>query len=232
MIEDDAGLRRTVSLLLEGEDYEVATAAEGGAGLEKAADWNPDVILADIRMPGMDGLEFVDAYAKSGGGASVIIMTAYGNPDTAIEAIRRGAYDYIDKPFAPDALLLRVRIAEESRKKDREIRRLRKEVRVERRHGEIISGSPGMTEAIELSERVAPHPTTVLVTGESGTGKELIARLIHDASGRPGEFVPVNCGAIPENLLESELFGHVKGSFTGATGDRLGLFEEANRGTL
>jgi two-component system response regulator AtoC len=232
VIEDDAGLRRTVSLLLEGEDYEVATAGDGSVGLEKAAAWNPEVILADVRMPGMDGLEFVEKYAETGGAASVIIMTAYGNPDTAIEAIRRGAYDYIDKPFAPDALLLRVRIAEESRKKDREIRRLRKEVRVERRHGEIISGSPGMTEAIQLAERVAPHPTTVLVTGESGTGKELIARLIHDASGRPGEFVPVNCGAIPENLLESELFGHVKGSFTGATGDRLGLFEEANRGTL
>ncbi len=232
VIEDDAGLRRTVSLLLEGEDYEVATAGDGESGLKKAEEWNPELILADVRMPGMDGLEFVDAYVDSGGTASIIIMTAYGNPDTAIEAIRRGAYDYIDKPFAPDALLLRVRIAEESRSKDREIRRLRKEVRVERRHGEIIAGSPGMTEAIEVAERVAPHPTTVLITGESGTGKELIARLIHDVSERPGEFVPVNCGAIPENLLESELFGHVKGSFTGATGDRIGLFEEADKGTL
>ncbi|MFQ5530863.1 MAG: sigma-54 dependent transcriptional regulator, partial [Gemmatimonadota bacterium] len=164
--------------------------------------------------------------------AHVVIMTAYGNPETAIEAVRKGAYDYIDKPFAPDALLLRVRIAEENRKKGREIKRLRKEVRVEKRHGEIIASSAGMREAIALAERVAPHPTTVLITGESGTGKELIAQLIHDASGRPGAFVPVNCGAIPENLLESELFGHVKGSFTGATGDRLGLFEEADRGTL
>ena len=232
VIEDDAGLRRTVSLLLEGEGYEVATAGDGNSGLGKAAEWNPELILADVRMPGMDGLEFVSRYTEDGGSASIIIMTAYGNPETAIEAIRGGAYDYIDKPFAPDALLLRVRIAEESRKKDREIRRLRKEVRVERRHGEIISGSAGMTEAIELAERVAPHPTTVLVTGESGTGKELIARLIHDASGRTGDFVPVNCGAIPENLLESELFGHVKGSFTGATGDRIGLFEEADKGTL
>ena len=112
VIEDDAGLRRTVSLLLEGEDYEVATAGDGSVGLEKAAEWNPEVILADVRMPGMDGLEFVEQYAATGGGASVIIMTAYGNPDTAIEAIRRGAFDYIDKPFAPDALLLRVRIAD------------------------------------------------------------------------------------------------------------------------
>lgn len=232
VIEDDAGLRRTVSLLLEGEDYDVSTAANGTTGLAKAQEWNPDVILADIRMPGMDGLEFVEKYVGHGGTADVIIMTAYGSPDTAIEAIRKGAFDYIDKPFAPDALILRVRIVEENRKKTREIKRLRKEVRVEKRHGEIIASSTGMRDAISLAERVAPHPTTVLITGDSGTGKELIARLIHDASGRPGAFVPVNCGAIPENLLESELFGHVKGSFTGATGDRIGLFEEANRGTL
>lgn len=232
VIEDDAGLRRTVSLLLEGEDYEVATAADGAAGLAKADEWDPDLILADVRMPGMDGLEFVEKYAGNGGSAHVVIMTAYGNPDTAIEAIRKGAFDYIDKPFAPEALLLRIRIAEENRSKGREIKRLRKEVRVEKRHGGIIASSAGMKEAIGLAERVAPHPTTVLVTGESGTGKELIARLIHEESGRKGAFVPVNCGAIPENLLESELFGHVKGSFTGATGDRLGLFEEANRGTL
>lgn len=232
VIEDDAGLRRTVSLLLEGEDYDVSTAANGTTGLAKAQEWNPDVILADIRMPGMDGLEFVEKYVGDGGTADVIIMTAYGSPDTAIDAIRKGAFDYIDKPFAPDALILRVRIVEENRKKTREIKRLRKEVRVEKRHGEIIASSTGMRDAISLAERVAPHPTTVLITGDSGTGKELIARLIHDASGRPGSFVPVNCGAIPENLLESELFGHVKGSFTGATGDRIGLFEEADRGTL
>lgn len=232
VIEDDAGLRRTVSLLLEGEDYDVSTAANGTTGLAKAQEWNPDVILADIRMPGMDGLEFVEKYVGHGGTADVIIMTAYGSPDTAIEAIRKGAFDYIDKPFAPDALILRVRIVEENRKKTHEIKRLRKEVRVEKRHGEIIASSAGMRDAISLAERVAPHPTTVLITGDSGTGKELIARLIHDASGRPGAFVPVNCGAIPENLLESELFGHVKGSFTGATGDRIGLFEEADRGTL
>lgn len=232
VIEDDAGLRRTVSLLLEGEGYDLATAADGAAGLTRAKEWHPDLILADVRMPGMDGLEFVERYAGNGGSADVVIMTAYGSPDIAIEAIRKGAFDYIDKPFAPDALLLRVRIAEENRKKTREIKRLRKEVRVEKRHGEIIASSAGMREAIGLAERVAPYPTTVLITGESGTGKELIARLIHEVSGRPGSFVPVNCGAIPENLLESELFGHVKGSFTGATGDRIGLFEEADRGTL
>ena len=232
VVDDDAGLRRTVALLLEDEGHDVATAADGDEGLQKAIQEQPDLILTDVRMPGLDGLGFLERYREDGAGARVIVMTAYGNSDIAIDAIRKGAWDYIDKPFTPDSLLLRIRIAEESSKKDRELHRLRREVRVEKRHGGIIASSAGMTSALKLAERVAQHPTTALVTGESGTGKELIARLIHEASGRSGVFVPVNCGAIPENLLESELFGHVKGSFTGATTDRTGLFEEADGGTL
>jgi two-component system response regulator AtoC len=233
VIDDDAGLRRTASLILEDEDFDVRTAADGNEGLQAAIEWEPDLVLCDIRMPGLDGMAFLDRYRQEGGGALVLVMTAYGSMDLAVEAIRKGAFDYIDKPFSPEALLLRVKIAQENRKKDKEIRRLRREVRAEKRHGEIIAASDGMKKAIELAERVAPHPTTVLITGESGTGKELIARLVHDSSSRAGgPFVPINCGAIPENLLESELFGHVKGSFTGATTDRAGLFEEANGGTL
>ena len=232
VVDDDAGLRRTVALLLEDEGHEVETAADGDEGLQKAMDGQLDLILTDVRMPGLDGIGFLERYQEGGDGARVIVMTAYGNSDIAVEAIRKGAWDYIDKPFTPDSLLLRIRIAEESSKKDREIHRLRREVRVEKRHGGIIASSAGMTKALELAERVARHPTTALVTGESGPGKELIARLIHEASGRTGEFVPVKCGAIPENLLESELFGHVKGSFTGATNDRTGLFEEADGGPL
>jgi two-component system response regulator AtoC len=232
VVDDDAGLRRTVALLLEDEGHEVETAADGDEGLQKATDGQSDLILTDVRMPGLDGIGFLERYQEEGDGARVIVMTAYGNSEIAVEAIRKGAWDYIDKPFTPDSLLLRIRIAEESSKKDREIHRLRREVRVEKRHGGIIASSAGMTKALELAERVARHPTTALVTGESGTGKELIARLIHEASSRSGAFVPVNCGAIPENLLESELFGHVKGSFTGATNDRTGLFEEADGGTL
>lgn len=232
VIDDDSGLRRTVSLLLEDEGHTAETAADGDAGLQKSIEWDPDLILTDVRMPGMDGLELLDRLREAGSAALVIVMTAYGSQDQAVEAIRKGAWDYIDKPFAPDALVLRVKIAEESTKKDREIRRLRREVKVEKRHGGIIASSAGMRDAVALAERVAPHPTTVLVTGESGTGKELIARLIHEVSGVAGNFVPINCGAIPENLLESELFGHVRGSFTGANSDRTGLFEEADNGTL
>ena len=232
VIDDDSGLRRTVSLLLEDEGHSVETAADGDEGLQKSIDWDPDLVLTDVRMPGMDGLELLDRLREAGSSALVIVMTAYGSQDQAVEAIRKGAWDYIDKPFAPDALVLRVKIAEENTKKDREIRRLRREVKVEKRHGGIIASSAGMRDAVALAERVAPHPTTVLVTGESGTGKELIARLIHEVSGVAGNFVPINCGAIPENLLESELFGHVKGSFTGANSDRTGLFEEADNGTL
>ncbi|MFO7587268.1 MAG: sigma-54 dependent transcriptional regulator [Gemmatimonadota bacterium] len=233
VVDDDAGLRRTAGLILEDEGYEVASASDGPEGLRKALEWGPDVVLCDVRMPGMDGLEFLQRHRESGGGARVLVMTAYGSQALAVEAIRKGAYDYIDKPFSPESLLLRVRIAEEQGKKDREIHRLRREVRVERRHGEIIAASAGMRAALELAERVAPHPTTVLVTGESGTGKELIARLIHENSDRRGgPLVAVNCGAIPEQLLESELFGHVKGAFTGAATDRVGIFEEADGGTL
>jgi len=232
VVDDDAGLRRTASLILENEGYDIATASDGEEGLARAAEWAPDLILTDVRMPGVDGLEFLERHREAGGTGRTIVMTAYGSQDLAVEAIRKGAYDYIDKPFSPEALLLRIRIAEEHASKDREIRRLRKEVRVEKRRGDIVVASSGMKAAVELAERVAQHPTTVLITGESGTGKELVARLVHQASGREGPFVPVNCGAIPENLLESELFGHAKGSFTGASRDRAGLFEEAQNGTL
>ena len=233
VVDDDAGLRRTTSLILENEGYDISTAADGEEALKRAAELGPDLILTDVRMPGVDGLEFLDRFREAGGTARTIVMTAYGSQDLAVEAIRKGAYDYIDKPFSPEALLLRVRIAEEHGSKDHEIRRLRKEVRVEKRRGDIVVASSGMKAAVELAERVAPHPTTVLITGESGTGKELVARLVHQASARAdGPFVPVNCGAIPESLLESELFGHVKGAFTSASRDRAGLFEEAQGGTL
>jgi len=233
VIDDEAGVRRTVSMILEDEGYAVTTAANGRDGLTKALEGDADIVLCDVRMPEMDGLEFLDEYQGHGGDGLVVTMTAYGSTDLALEAMKRGAYDYIPKPFSADSILLTVKKAEEREKLRREVRRLRQEVKSDRQHPDIVAKSPAMLTAIALAERVAPHPSTILLTGESGTGKEVIARLVHATSPRrDGPFVPVNCGAIPENLLEAELFGHVKGAFTGANADRVGLFEQANGGTL
>ncbi len=233
VIDDEAGVRRTVSMILEDEGYEVSTASNGREGLTQALDRSADIVLCDVKMPEMDGLEFLDAYREEGGEGLVVTMTAYGSVDMALEAMKRGAYDYIAKPFSADSILLTLRKAEEREKLRREVHRLRRQVKTEARHPELVVKSPAMVKAVELAEKVAAHPSTVLITGESGTGKEVIARLIHTASPRVEKpFVPVNCGAIPENLLESELFGHVRGAFTGAERDRVGLFEEANGGTL
>lgn len=233
VVDDEKGVRRTVSMILEHEGYRASTASGGKEGLEKALADGADLILCDIKMPGMDGLEFIEEYRKRGGKGLVISMTAYGSMDVAVEAMKRGAYDYIAKPFSGDEVLLTIKKAEERERLWREVIHLRKQVSTELRHPNIVAKSPGMQRAIDLAEKVAPHPSTVLVSGESGTGKELIARLIHTSSARnKSPFIPVNCGAIPDNLLEAELFGHVKGAFTGADRDRVGLFEEAGGGSL
>ena len=233
VIDDEAGVRRTVSLLLEDEGYEVDTASNGREGLKKAIEEESDIILCDVRMPQLDGLGFLDEYRKEGGDGLVVMMTAYGSEELAVEAMQRGAYDYLAKPFAPDEVVLVLKKAEEREKLWREVVRLRDQVSADQRHTEIVAKSGGMNAAIELADKVARHRSTVMVTGASGTGKELIARLIHASSPRCGEpFMPINCGAIPENLLESELFGHAKGAFTGASRERAGLFEEASGGTL
>ena len=233
VIDDEAGVRRTVSMILEDEGYAVSTASNGREGLAQALEQAADIVLCDVRMPEMDGLQFIDEYRKEGGDGLVVTMTAYGSVELALEAMKRGAYDYIAKPFSADSILLTLRKAEERENLRREVKRLRNQVKAETRHPDLVVKSPAMVQAVELAEKVAPHPSTVLITGESGTGKEVIARLIHSASERSDQaFVPVNCGAIPENLLESELFGHVRGAFTGAERDRVGLFEEANGGTL
>jgi two-component system response regulator AtoC len=233
VIDDEAGVRRTVSLILEDAGYDVSAASDGREGLSKALEEGSDLILCDVRMPHVDGLEFVERYRAEGGAGLVIVMTAYGSIELAIDAMKRGAYDYLPKPFDGDQVLLTIRKAEEREKLWREVARLRHQVAAEKKYPDIVGTSSAMVAAIELVDRVAPHPSTVLVTGESGTGKELFARLIHSSSPRSrAPFIPVNCGAIPENLLESELFGHKKGSFTSADSDRVGLFEEASGGTL
>ncbi len=233
IIDDEPGLRQTVSLILADEGYEVHTASDGEEGLARALEVQPDLILCDVRMPRLTGLEFLERYRGANGTAMVIVMTAYGGMEMAIQAMKKGAYDYIQKPFSPDQLVLTLKKAEERETLRREVTRLREEVGADRRYREIVAKSPAMTKALEVAAKVAKHTSPVLITGESGTGKELVARLIHDESERTrGPFIPVNCGAIPENLLESELFGYTKGAFTGADRDKPGLFEAASGGTL
>ncbi len=233
IIDDEPSLRQTVSMILEEEGHETVTASDGKEGLTKALELEPDIVLTDVRMPGMPGLEFLERYREEGGSALVIVMTAYGSTELAIEAMKKGAYDYVPKPFSADQLVLVLRKAQEREALRQEVTRLRQEVTAERRLPGIIAKAPAMKKAIETATKVARYPSPVLITGESGTGKELIARLIHNESERgDGAFIAINCGAIPENLLESELFGYVKGAFTGADRDKPGLFEAASGGTL
>jgi len=192
-----------------------------------------DHVLCDIRMPQMDGLEFLRESQKAGIEAPVIMMSAYGTVDTAIEAMKLGAYDYISKPFKPDEIILTLKKAEERERLRKENELLRRQVKKEYSFENIVSKNEGMNKIFEIIRKVAPYKSTILITGESGTGKELVARAIHYNSDRSKMFfVPVNCGAIPENLLESELFGHIKGAFTDAIRTKKGLFEEADEGTI
>ncbi len=195
--------------------------------------FGPDVVLTDVRMPKMGGLDLLTTLKAKGNEATVIVMSAYGNMDLALEAMKAGAYDYVQKPFKPDEIVLALRKAEERELLRRENRQLRDEIRKEHRFEDILAKSQKMQDIFRTISKIAEYKTTVLVAGESGVGKELVARAIHHRSSRRGgPFVAVNCGAIPENLLESELFGHRKGAFTDAVHDRRGLFEEADGGSL
>jgi two-component system response regulator AtoC len=233
VVDDDRGLRKSLTLILSDAGYEVRVAEDGEEGLAVALAEDPQLILCDVRMPKKDGLAFLKEYKEAGGKALVLVMTAYGSLELAVEAMKAGAYDYIPKPFGADEVLLTVKKAEEREQLREEVGRLRSEVRADRRFGEIVARSPAMINALEVAQKVAAHPSPVLISGASGTGKELVARLIHRESDRgSSSFVPVNCGAIPETLLESEFFGYVKGAFTGADRDRSGLFEAAHGGTM
>ncbi len=233
IIDDEENFRHMLSLILKKEKYDVDTASNGEEGLKKISLSTFDQILCDIRMPQMDGMEFLKEAQKGGVGVTIIMMSAYGSIDTAIEAMKLGAYDYISKPFKPDEVILTLKKAEERERLRRENELLRKEVQKEYSFKNIISKNEKMQGIFEVIKKVAPYKSTILITGESGTGKELIARALHYNSDRSqAPFIPVNCGAIPENLLESELFGHVKGAFTDAIRTKKGLFEEADAGTL
>jgi two-component system response regulator AtoC len=233
IIDDEENFRHMLSVILKKEGYDVETASNGDEGLQKIPLSPFDQILCDIRMPQMDGMEFLREAQKISVDATIIMMSAYGTVDIAIEAMKLGAYDYISKPFKPDEIILTLRKAEEREQLRKENRLLRKEVEKEYSFENIVSKNEKMQKIFEVIRRVAPYKSTVLITGESGTGKELVARALHYNSDRSkNPFVPVNCGAIPENLLESELFGHAKGAFTDAIRTKRGLFEEADGGTL
>jgi two-component system response regulator AtoC len=232
-VDDEENLRLVLRTLLRRNGYEVETAGSGEDALGMVESFGPDFVITDVRMPKMGGLDLLATLKAKGSDATVIVMSAYGNTDMALEAMKGGAYDYIQKPFKPDEVVLTLRKAEERELLRRENRALREEIRKENKFEDILAKSPNMQAIFRTISKIAEYKTTVLVTGESGSGKELVARAIHRRSTRRGgPFVPVNCGAIPENLLESELFGHKKGAFTDAVGDRRGLFEEADGGTL
>src|SRR6201991_918434 len=233
VVDDEENLRLVLRTLLRRHGYEVETAESGEEALSMVDSFGPDVVLTDVRMPKMGGLDLLTTLKAKRNDATVIVMSAYGNMDLALEAMKAGAYDYVQKPFKPDEVVLALRKAEERELLRRENRALRDEIRKENRFDDIIAKAQKMQDIFRTISKIAEYKTTVLVTGESGVGKALVARAIHHRSARRGgNFVAVNCGATPENLLESELFGHKKGAVTDAVQDRHGLFEEAHKGTL
>ena len=236
VIDDEENMRHMLSKMLTRAGYHAETAADGEQGLAVMATTEFDYILCDVKMPNMDGIGFLEQLKEAENNATIIMMSAYGTIDLAVQAMRLGAYDFISKPFKSDEVLLAIRKAEERDQLKRENRTLREQLRrIEERHrfGRMVAKSKSMKSVFALSAKAAKYNTTVLITGESGTGKELVARAIHQSSPRRKyHMIAVNCGGIPDNLLESELFGYVKGAFTGADTGKKGLFEEAHHGTI
>jgi len=231
VVEDEDKLRRVIELQLLGEDYEVITAASAEDALRKLD--GIDLVLTDLKMPGMDGLTLLERVGKEAPTVPVIVMTAFGNVETAVEAMKRGAVDFLQKPFSLDHLSTVVTKALEVRKLRAENQRLKEELETRYTFGNLIGRSPGMQEVFRLVERVAPSRATVLLCGESGVGKDMVARAIHFHSPRRSQpLVKINCSALPENLMESELFGYEKGAFTGASIAKPGKFEQADQGTV
>ena len=235
VIDDESAILDTLRILLKKEGFDVTTAQGGKAGLEEIRTGTHDILLSDVRMPQVSGLDIVQAAREQDPMTPVVLMTAQASLQSAIGAVNAGAYYYLQKPFANDELLAILRRACEYRAVRVENKQLKQEIR--RRNNEGVSKPLGkskkFSDLLKLTEQVAPTDSTVLIQGESGTGKEVLARYIHTLSGRcEGPFLSINCGALPETLLESELFGHTKGSFTGAVRDKQGLFAAARGGTF
>ena len=230
VVDDEEGIRKILQQVLQYEGHDVRTAGGGGEAITLFGEFRPDLTLLDVKMARMDGLEVLDRVRETDPSAVVVMISGHGTIETAVEATRRGAYDFLEKPLDTDRLLVTIRNGLQHRGLEQENARLRGEVES---HYEIVGRSFAIRALVDRIEKVAPTDARVLITGENGTGKELVARAIHRLSTRRDEtFVEVNCAAIPSELIESELFGHMKGSFTGATADRAGKFEQANGGTL
>lgn len=232
VVDDDASLRRVLEYNLTSAGYEVVVASSGEEGLALFSQSSPSLVITDMKMPGISGLQLLAAIKECSTETLVIIITAFGSVDMAVEAMKAGAYDYITKPFNRDEMLLTVDKALCFAGLTEENRRLKNEL-AGRTGRTLVGSSPAMERVFQVVDKVADTEASVLITGESGTGKELVARAIHEQSGRrEGPFVTINCAAIPRDLLESELFGHVKGAFTGAVKDKEGKLERADGGTI
>ncbi|MEP7150405.1 MAG: sigma-54 dependent transcriptional regulator [Nitrospira sp.] len=233
VIDDDPAVRQVLSETLVNEGHQVTLVSSGLEGVEAVKDQPVHVVLTDLQMPGIDGLETIDRISKVDSKIIAIVMTGYGTIDYAVRAMKAGAFDFITKPFEPDTVAVVVKKALDIYKLKQENHLLRKAVRDQYRLEHLVGTSAPMRMVLDFVEKVADSDSTVLIEGESGTGKELIARMLHfNSMRRDRPLVPVNCGAIPETLLESELFGHEKGAFTGAAHTRLGRFELAHGGTI
>ena len=232
IVDDEASLRDLLEVVFEGEGWHVETAAslaEARAALQKS---EPDVVLCDLMLPDGSGIDYIRDVKEKNPSIAVVMITAHESTKSAVEAVKAGAYQFIAKPFDNEELKIVVRNAVERRELEDENLHLRTALEERFTFANIIGKSPRMQEIFSIVQRIAPTTSTVLISGESGTGKELIARAIHYNSGRRGKFVSINCGALPETLLESELFGHERGAFTGAIREKKGLFQEAEHGTI
>lgn len=233
IVDDEPNMLHMLSSILRQDGFDPVCAQTAKEALQLTSTDKFDFVLSDVRMPGMDGIQLVEQLRKRGEDVIVILMSAYGNVDLALEAMRKGAYDYISKPFKTDEVVLTLRKAAERERLRREVVRLKRRLLRSETGPGVVAESPGMKNVMEVIDQVAPYDTAVLITGESGTGKEVAARELHRRSKRSEEpLLVINCSALPAGLLESELFGHARGAFTGAEASKPGVFEEADVGTI